>query len=605
MNLPKETAELLEAYFAGDPTPETIEAMEAWLREDPANPRLLAEYGLVDRLISHEQKNLDASAIFAGLLEPDEIPHDQLMSLITQVEAKGEDLDPMALAAERFPTPASENPTKQQVFSALTYVMHQAYTPKRVAALATAAALLLGVVLAIVLLSGPGADEPTAEVPDWPDETTPNLRPPASPTLAKITDTVDAQWRWGDVAVDLPIGSQLREWDRLTLTAGFAQITTQRGAEVLLQAPCTIEMTSSDSAIRLHQGKLVGKCLTPDSKGLVVHAPGMDIVDLGTEFGIEADAVNGSTVLVMDGLVRAQPTAESPRAFKPVVLTKAQARRIKSETGALEMIAVSKAPVFYEQVPHPYVRAVLDAKPVAYWRFEDDEDNKIVNEVEPGRGDLEAFGAAATSDEGMLGRAGRVLNHEGRDDYFNTPQPVSSLNGVGAFTMECWFYVPDRGSSQSVMGLYSLTPEGGARIIAQLELQGPIPHPSGGEAYSIRLHQQENNGIDGTDMFAIDPYETKRWYHFVLTMKDSVYTLYLDGQEQARLDAINELDGTTSLAFGHSPMFVVNEDDRAKSMYRPLRGLIDEAAVYPRALSQEEIASHWSIGKADLGGRNP
>lgn len=196
----------------------------------------------------------------------------------------------------------SSSPLPKKAYaSALTYVIEHTFTPKRVAMLATAAALLFVVTL-LVVVSG-GQDEPVvdplANTPFW-DTPTPAHRP----VVATLTDAVGVQWRSDDKPVPMPMGAQLVAYERFTLTHGFAEITTNRGAVALIQAPATFELTDSDNAIRLHQGKLVGKCQTPNSKGFIVHVPDMDVVDLGTEFGVEVLDGQWADVHVFDGSVR-------------------------------------------------------------------------------------------------------------------------------------------------------------------------------------------------------------------------------------------------------------------------------------------------------------
>ncbi|MEO0474679.1 MAG: FecR family protein [Planctomycetota bacterium] len=419
--------------------------------------------------------------------------------------------------------------TSKAYASALSYVIEHTFTPKRVAVMATAAAVLLGVVLTIVFLAG-GDETPeqTAGLPDY-TPVTPTTDP--NQVVATITGQSQAVWVSANGQGALPDQTLLGPNQRLTLAKGFTEITTNRGAKVLVQAPATIETTNSDNAIRLHRGKLVGICETPSSKGFTVHAPGMDVVDLGTRFGVEADAEQGSTVLVLEGSVRAEPAPESPLAFEPVVLGRDDARRVEPETGGLETIAVVEAPVYYESVPHPYVQAVLDAKPVAYWRFEGDADQMIANEVDPGYGNLKAYGGTSLSDQGLIGKAGSIANSDDRDQYFLTSDPLAQLDGAEEYTLECWFYLPEHlQQASSVAGMYSALPAQGYRIVNQLELSGIQPHEASPIAFSARFHQQTATGGDGLGKFSDRPYRKKHWHHYVLTKSDGLFTVYLDSQ---------------------------------------------------------------------------
>ncbi|MBX2852497.1 MAG: hypothetical protein KTR15_12220 [Phycisphaeraceae bacterium] len=541
------------------------------------------------------------------LLEPHEMPHDQLMNLITQIESSGEDLDPMALATERFPAPPSKNPSRQQVFSALTYVYQHAVTPKRVAALATAAALLLGVVLLIVLLPGDDAAD-LAGVPGVPDFTPTTPGPDPNRVVATITEQHHAVWMTRNGEGALPDRTLLGPNRRLTLAQGFAQITTVRGAAVLVQAPVTIETTDSPNAIRLHRGKLVGRCETARSKGFIVHAPGMDVVDLGTEFGVEADPAEGSTVLVMQGSVRAQPTERSPLAFEPVVLGKNQARRVEPETGSLEMIAVSEAPVFYEDAPHPYVAAVLSAQPVAYWRFEDDADKTVANEIEPGRDDLSMVGPAMLTDAGVIGKAGRLVNQDAPFGYFETIGPIESLSQQAVNTVELWYYTDQAYTIESSVATllsrsHPAREEQGLAI--QLENDERLPgrvSPIGWKPNAIRVTPAFiNDGPTPRELYTAKTYSVRQWQHLVLVNDRQRTRLYLDGMLVEdipyAIQAISKIKLRLGLSNGdliHGPEFRTD-----LSIMRPLRGRLDEVAIYDKPLTAEQVARHYELATGE------
>ena len=303
MRLHKETAELLEGYFAGDASPELIEAMEAWLREDPAHPRVLAEYGLIDRLIGHEQKNQDASAIFASLLEAEEAAEPDYSVLNTPSFEK--------------PSPKSGQDTIsfRELYVLAGYYAGKGLRTKAAIIGSIAAVLLLGIVLLLVIL-GEGN---TADTPETADNAPsgPSEAGPADPVVNLIVATVTAEH---DAVWDRRPGDGLLAAQRLSLLEGFAEITTQRGAVALLEAPCTIELIH-DNAIRLERGRLVGIVETEQAKGFLVRTAQMDVVDLGTRFGVEAEPKgNRSVVYVFDGLVEASPLYDNAGQDKAVRL---------------------------------------------------------------------------------------------------------------------------------------------------------------------------------------------------------------------------------------------------------------------------------------------
>jgi len=122
-------------------------------------------------------------------------------------------------------------------------------------------------------------------------------------------------------------GDQLHANQRLTLTAGFAEITTNDGAVAILEAPATLELLDHDNAIELLSGKLVGICETESSKGFLVRTDHADITDLGTEFAVQAkpDGVD-TTVFVGKVVLSTRDGATQP-------ITTNQTARLRVEDG--------------------------------------------------------------------------------------------------------------------------------------------------------------------------------------------------------------------------------------------------------------------------------
>ncbi|MEO0476020.1 MAG: FecR domain-containing protein [Planctomycetota bacterium] len=124
---------------------------------------------------------------------------------------------------------------------------------------------------------------------------------PPGPALTNPVATLTAGY---DMAWDRLPEQDFYAGQRFTLTRGFAEITTGRGAVILLEAPCTIAFTSDHNTLQLDAGKLVGRCLTPTSRGFTVLTPSARVVDIGTEFGVVVDADRGTGVHVFEGEVR-------------------------------------------------------------------------------------------------------------------------------------------------------------------------------------------------------------------------------------------------------------------------------------------------------------
>ena len=306
MELSPRDAELIALYAEDLLTEEQSKELNARLH---AEPDLLAAIVQLTEVEEHMRVLLEE----AHASDPGDWY--KVMSELARAEERHDELPPIHLEANAL--------TRQKYVSALTYVLEHTFTPKCIAALATAAALLLGVVLAIAFLTG-GPDEPdrVVEAPDQP--TIVPQAPIAQHVVATLTAEYDAVW-------DRQPGVDLYAGQRFTLTQGYAEVTTSQGAVAILEAPATVELMDDRNAIRLHTGKLTGICETDTSKGFAVYTPTAKLVDVGTVFGVEVTPGNTTQLHVIRGQVNAAPITADERVGIYTRVTANQAVTIQAE----------------------------------------------------------------------------------------------------------------------------------------------------------------------------------------------------------------------------------------------------------------------------------
>ncbi|MEM9345937.1 MAG: hypothetical protein AAGB26_04885 [Planctomycetota bacterium] len=259
---------------------------------------LLRDYDEAKRFY---QRYLELHAMLeweAGAAASQSEPADSLDDLLL-VEHSAEAFNPFEPAIDLQQARATDpnRVTRHDMLAAGSYLLRHTLTPKVIASLVTAAAVLLGMVLTVVLISGTEDDATIVEDPGQTPAPIVVERPIEAPqAVATLTAEHDAVW-------DRRPGQDLYAGQRFTLAQGFAEITTLRGAVAILEAPATIELTHSPNAIRLHAGKLVGVCETDTSIGFLVRTPHTDVIDLGTRFGVLVDIEQGTLAEVFEGEV--------------------------------------------------------------------------------------------------------------------------------------------------------------------------------------------------------------------------------------------------------------------------------------------------------------
>lgn len=133
---------------------------------------------------------------------------------------------------------------------------------------------------------------------------------PRDPVFEPVATLVEAEGcRWAGSDLPTTQGARLGA-GTLALVEGMATLQFESGATVTLEAPATVEVLSKMSC-RLVEGSVVAD--VPESAhGFTINAPGFEVVDLGTRFGVTASAFGDSHVFVFEGEVDVTRGEEAP-----------------------------------------------------------------------------------------------------------------------------------------------------------------------------------------------------------------------------------------------------------------------------------------------------
>ena len=130
--------------------------------------------------------------------------------------------------------------------------------------------------------------------------------------VAILTRAVDVIWEEGGPAP--VIGSALAT-EVLRIRSGVLQLEFYGGVTLVAEGPAEIELKAIDR-IACRSGKLRAR-VPPSARGFRVDSPAVDLVDLGTEFGMRIVPGQKSEVHVFDGKVELYETGSpSGRAAK-------------------------------------------------------------------------------------------------------------------------------------------------------------------------------------------------------------------------------------------------------------------------------------------------
>jgi hypothetical protein len=140
----------------------------------------------------------------------------------------------------------------------------------------------------------------------------------------------------------------------LKLESGLAEIEFACGARAILQSPATFEIRSSN-AMMLQNGRLSARMAIHRGQRFIVHTPRADVLDLGTEFGVDVDPQFNTLVKVFSGEVTLSPIASG----QPLHLTANQAAQFDSRLESASTLVTINVPHFVKSLP-PVAGIVAD-----------------------------------------------------------------------------------------------------------------------------------------------------------------------------------------------------------------------------------------------------
>ena len=254
-----------------------VKALRSWIAADPSNASEFVEFAILHAAITDRLKlgrlldDLASHRSTAGITPA------LLADAIREIETNS----PRAYVElpRPIPEPEPDQPLRWSAFATTA---------------AVAAAVFLG---AWVIWRNDNVPLPQGPVAAAPE-------PPR--VVARLGTSFDAKWLGPKKLVS---GQDVVEGVQLSLLSGVVQLDMSGGAAVVVEGPSALTLTGPD-ALNLQQGKAAVR-VAEGGKSFVVDTPAMHVIDLGTEFGVEATASGDEQVMVFDGSVALADASES------------------------------------------------------------------------------------------------------------------------------------------------------------------------------------------------------------------------------------------------------------------------------------------------------
>ncbi|NWK55049.1 FecR domain-containing protein [Verrucomicrobiaceae bacterium N1E253] len=403
-------------------------------------------------------------------------------------------------------------------------------------------------------------------------ETPPSLAFQTSPgTLFTITH---------DGAEDQPNGQTMHPGSRLQLSQGAIELSFASGVKSIITAPADLTLHAED---QLYLGEGTAWFHVPKgAEGFQVKTRDLNIVDLGTEFGVLAKTNDHDEVHVLKGKVEVSALRVRK---ETLTLDAGQARRI-DPVGRLTLI---------ESKPSAFLTSLPQSLLFLHWSFDQKQGIEVDGPQVDGNHPLASeviskYHGAVQSCKGRRGEALR-LNSNGQHVTTNWP----GFSGVKPRSVAFWIKLPKGGQPQEFAAIIGW----GDNSRENYKWEVVVRQNSSDQKGRVSISW-------GTTIINTFPVLTpERWHHVILNdygrtdaQGDPVISIFVDGQQvESRFwartgDPIN----TTTYTADALPlsMGVTIRHSSIADRRRYLKADLDELYVFDGALTAEQARQFYT-----------
>jgi len=353
---------------------------------------------------------------------------------------------------------------------------------------------------------------------------------------------------------------------------GNAELSFRNGVQAVIQGPIEFQV-ESDMRIILHSGRIRAR-VPSNATGFTVDTPEVDVVDLGTEFGVYVSKDRETQVHVFSGEVELH---EEDRGA-PRIVTEGFAANWSSRNGVTDFAEPDPEAFLTSEDLRREERRLLREELISspdtfiYYDFsgENESPHILENRANPGSADGKILGPSWVQGRLPNNRALQFENHLDRVAVYAPGQ-------FGQFTLSVWLKV-DRLDS-SITAIFNSDGYSGRNHHWQIIDSG-----------AMRIAASQHFRFTSPDSLILPG----QWVHLATTfdlevMKSScfvngemVMNRVLTSQEPIRFEQCN-------LGYWGQPL--------GWPKNRGFRGRMDEFFMQTRAMTPEEIARIYEVGK--------
>ncbi len=585
--LEHEVAGIILAAVAGEGTQAELEKLNALILQQPE----LAEF-VVDLMSQESWLSWYSARSRKGNIRSELLEH--IAQVVQSSNANPQDSAP---CLEPSAKSSGSQITQHQLRRSLahTFVVGARY----VAALAALLLVAVGVVIGMIAVKW---QQPfPADVAGLPNADSDVIEPASSYEARFVQGTACL---WNQEATSLNSDDALRTGESLSLLEGLAELQLDwdtGGAALRIEGPASLVLTAERGASLSH-GRFTADVEASEGQFSLSTPQGLIEVAGHASLGV---VISGGDVELHVFKGTAQfvgPWTRADNPAGPVAVNAGDAIRIVADLeGRIRLDRETASPSSFASkvsmgsdhlvVTPEYIREVISDKPLIYWRFEDSEANQVANEMS------DSYQAHLTGVADRVRQAGNTslelgagLSAEALQSYVLCNEPLSD-DFTDGYSVEAWVK-PSHYHWGSLIAFLGNPPQPGWRAPHGflLEIGGPCPsataieHP--GRLRYLHRNPPSEDFNSGTSCFSEAAYELRKWQQIVAVKNQSEMRLYINGELVAQ--------GEDSSTLAPGMKIMIGQLDR-EQFYRKFIGQIDELAIYPRPLSEQEIKKHFKL----------
>lgn len=436
-----------------------------------------------------------------------------------------------------------------------------------------AAAIAAGLALALATpLWKPGAAEPP---------------PYRGQVVAVLQRQLGAEFVYGPSGERQPVSGVFMPQGFYELSRGVIELQSTSGVLLTLEGPAAFTLLDGQG-IRMTRGRVAAH-VPPQATGFRVEIPNGTVIDLGTDFAVEAVQGEKSEVHVFKGEVKINLTGSKAAGALPLHLTTGEAARIDYLTGMPSGIDLDEQRFLraLDPAPRRYTERILQMGPAVYYPMEPTDNGARLKDFARGRADAVINFGNAKEPVWAPGKVGLALALGGPAQQTYASAASYCQTEGDELTVAAWVRASSRPRWASI-----------AKNWAGAENWGQFHFGLYRDSGELEAHIQDSSRREITVKDRV-PLPLNVWHHVAFVADGQTLRLYRNGnqidaapyQRLVRDPRIKALAiGTKLNLAGDAP------EERDFNMWD---GRLDELAIFNRALSADEVGQLYALGAGE------